>query len=184
MEGSSMKKLNITIALLVLVFIGLGIYLTTTLVESLLKEQPTAQILPVEQPKIIPLPLATDIEAGINQYRISQGLSALNSEVPQLDQAAQFRAEQMCAENDWSHNKDWEVLAPRYSYAYAGENLYYGFLQENQAAVAVRDWIASPTHQHNMVDNYNEIGVAVKSCPGFQGEPTAVIVTNYFGVPR
>lgn len=133
---------------------------------------------------VIALPLATDIEAGINQYRVSQGLGALNSEVPALDQAAQARAEQMCAESDWSHNKDWEVLAPHYSYAYAGENLYYGFLQKDQANVAVQAWIASPTHQHNMVDNYNEMGVGVKSCPGFQGEPTAVIVTNYFGVPR
>lgn len=138
----------------------------------------------VEQPKIIPLPLATDIEAGINQYRVSQGLSALNSDVAALDQAAQARAEQMCATNDWSHNQDWNILTPYYVYAYAGENLYFGWLQENQAVVAVRDWIASPTHQENMVDNYNEMGVGVKACPGFQGEPTAVIVTNYFGVPR
>lgn len=132
----------------------------------------------------IALPLATDIEAGINQYRISQGLGALNSDVPALDQAAAVRAEQMCRDNDWSHNRDWEILTPYYSYAYAGENLYYGFLQKNQATVAVNAWIASPTHQHNMVDNYNEMGVAVKACPGFQNEPTAVIVTNYFGVPR
>lgn len=133
---------------------------------------------------VIAPPLAADIEAGINQYRISQGLPALNSEVPALDQAAAARADQMCAENDWSHNKDWEILAQYYSYAYSGENLYYGFLQKDQVNHAVQAWIKSPTHQRNMVDNYNEIGVAVKSCPGFQGEPTAVIVTNYFGVPR
>jgi len=146
--------------------------------------QPTDQATQVVQPKQTPLPLATDIEAGINQYRISQVVAPLNSEVPALDQAAQARADQICADNDWSHTKDWEILAPYYSYASAGENLYYGFLQENQATVAVQAWIASPTHQHNMVGNYNEMGVAVKSCPGFQGEPTAVIVTNYFGVPR
>lgn len=132
----------------------------------------------------IALPLATDIEAGINNYRISQGLGALNSDVPALDEAAAARAEQMCRDNDWSHNRDWEILAPHYNYAYAGENLYYGFLQKNQTAAAIQAWIASPTHQHNMVDNYNEMGVAVKACPGFQNEPTAVIVTNYFGVPR
>lgn len=132
----------------------------------------------------IALPLATDIEAGINQYRISQGVPALNSEVPALDQAAAARAEQMCADNDWSHARDWEILQPYYAFAYAGENLYYGWLQKDQAVVAVQAWINSPTHQKNMVDNYNEMGVAVKSCPGFQGEPNSVIVTNYFGVPR
>lgn len=134
--------------------------------------------------KVIALPLATDIEAGINQYRVSQGLATLNSEVPALDQAAAARADRMCAEKDWSHNRDWEMLAPYYAYAYAGENLYYGELREKQSEHAVTAWINSPTHQANMVGNYNEMGVAVKSCPGFMNEPNAVIVTNYFGVPR
>lgn len=133
---------------------------------------------------VIAPPRAEDIEAEINKYRVSQGVPALNSDVPALDQAAQVRAEQMCRDNDWSHARDWEILTPYYNYAYAGENLYYGFLQENQAAVAVQTWIASPTHQENMVDNYNEMGIGVKACPGFQNEPTAIIVTNYFGVPR
>lgn len=133
---------------------------------------------------VIAPPLATDIEAGINQYRISQGLAPLDSEVTVLDEAATERAEQMCRDNDWSHARDWEILRSHYDYTHAGENLYYGSLRERQADNAVKTWIASPTHQQNMVGDYSQMGVAVKSCPGFQGEPTAVIVTNYFGVPR
>jgi len=181
-----MKKIIIWLTAIgfMLIVLTIGAY---SVVFNLLAEynQPTAQATQVVQPKQIPLPLATDIEAGINQYRISQGVAPLNSEVPSLDQAAQSRADQMCAENDWSHNKGWELLSPYYNYSYAGENLYYGYLQKDQAADAVADWIASPTHRANMVDSeYIEMGVAVKACPGFQGEPTAVIVTNYFGVPR
>ncbi len=172
-----MKKALTIVIILLLGWMGFALYLVTT------NAEPTG-ISDTSSTNVIALPLATDIEAGINQYRISQGLGAPNSEVPALDQAAQIRADQMCAENDWSHNKDWEILTPYYNYAYAGENLYYGFLQKNQDDHAVNAWINSPTHQANMVDNYNEMGVAVKSCPGFQGEPTAVIVTNYFGVPR
>lgn len=168
--------------------IGIPVFILTTIVLQLIIAESNnperTGVTATSSSQTIALPLANDIEAGINNYRISQGLAALNSEVPALDHAAQIRAEQMCAENDWSHTKDWEILAPNYSYAYAGENLYYGFLQKDQAAVAVKSWVASPTHQHNMVDNYNEMGVGVKACPGFQNEPTAVIVTNYFGVPR
>lgn len=171
-----------------LLFIGLPVFIISTIFIQLViaysNSAAPSGTTGTSSTSIIQLPLATDIEAGINQYRISQGVAPLNSEVPALDQAAAARADQMCAANDWSHARDWEILTPYYSFAYAGENLYYGFLQKDQAAVAVQAWINSPTHQRNMVDNYNEMGIAVKSCPGFQGEPTAVIVTNYFGVPR
>jgi uncharacterized protein YkwD len=132
---------------------------------------------------VIAPPDATEVENRINAYRSEKGLSQL-ADSSALDQAAMARAEGMCAANDWSHAKDWEVLTPYYNYAYAGENLYFGFLQKEQARIAVRDWVASPTHLENIVGNYSEIGIAVKSCPGFQNEPTAIIITNYFGVPR
>lgn len=171
-----------------LLLIGLPIFIISTIILQLIIAYSNSTVLTgkadTSSSRIIPLPLATDIEAGINQYRTSQGLAPLNSNVPALDQAAQARAEQMCAESDWSHAKDWEILAPYYDYTYAGENLYYGFLQKDQATHAVQSWIASPSHQQNMVNDYTEMGVGVKSCPGFQGEPTAIIVTNYFGVPR
>lgn len=165
------------------VVVAIDITVIVIMVSSRLLEKDTRSS-SASSAQTTPLPLATDIEAGINQYRISQGLTPLNSEVPALDEAAQVRAEQMCSDNDWSHTRDWDILAPYYSYAHAGENLYYGYLQENQATHAVRDWINSPAHQANMVRDFTEMGIAVKYCPGFQNERDAVIVTNYFGVPR
>lgn len=182
-----MKKLIPWLIFINLLLLPVWVILIATAPKCDGTDQPICKNEPVAESssaKIIAPPLATDIEAGINEYRISQGLAPLNSEVPALDQAASARADQMCAEKDWSHNKDWEILTPHYAYAYAGENLYYGDLREQQAKHAVTSWINSPTHQKNMVDNYNEMGVAVKSCPGFEGETNAIIVTNYFGVPR
>lgn len=149
-------------------------------------KQSVCRVVPVaeQKPEVILPPTAEDIEAKLNEFRVAKGLSALNSNVAALDEAARVRADGMCATNDWSHANDWAVLAPYYSYAYAGENLYFGFLQKDQASVAIRDWSNSPSHLENMVGNYTEVGMAVKACPGFQNEPTAIIVTNYFGVPR
>lgn len=147
-------------------------------------KQPVCKIVATpEKPKEIPLPDATEIENRINAFRSEKGLS-LFADNAALDQAAAARADGMCATNDWTHDKDWATLAPYYNYQYAGENLYFGYLQEEQAANAVRDWLNSPGHRANIEGNYTEFGIAVKSCPGFQNEPTAVIITNYFGVPR
>lgn len=172
-----MKKALTVAIILLLGWMVFALYLVTT------NAEPTGTS-DTSSTSVIAPPSATDIEAGINEYRISQGLAPFNSEVTALDQAAQVRAEGMCAANDWSHTKDWEVLEPYYNYSTAGENLYYGFLQKDQAVVAMKAWIASPSHHAALVTNYSEIGVGVKYCPGFQNEPTAVIITNYFGVPR
>lgn len=129
-------------------------------------------------------PTPNQVEVEINEWRISQGLATFNSEVPALDQAAQVRADTMCIENDWSHAKDWTTLSQYYAYSYAGENLYYGSLHRDQAEESVVTWAASPGHLANLQTNYSQIGVGVKHCPGFQDNPNAVIITNYFGVPR
>lgn len=144
----------------------------------------SSQVIQESKPKIIPVVSSETVEAKINEFRIGKGLPTFNTQVPALDLAAQNRAEIMCAENDWSHSKDWATLNQYYAYSLAGENLYYGGLQENQADEAVKLWVASPTHLENLMKGYSQIGVGVKYCPGFQGEPNAIIVTNYFGVPR
>lgn len=141
----------------------------------------TTQLL---QSKIIVLPRATEVETEINKLRTDKGLATFNSDVAALDVAAQARAEGMCADNNWSHKGDWAVLDKYYAYSRAGENLYFGSLQDNQAADAIHSWSLSPSHLQTLMSTYTEIGVGVKSCPGFQGNPTAVIITNYFGVPR
>ena len=178
-----MKKAIIWLSALgfVMLLATIGAYLIAFMMIAEYKEQPTAVAQPV---KVIVPPTSNEVEASINKWRVENNLAAFNSEVPALDAAAQFRAEQMCAENDWSHAKDWQVLDQYYTYSYAGENLYYGNLQQNQDDDAVKTWVASPSHLANLTADYSQIGIGVKACPGFQGNDNAVIITNYFGVPR
>ena len=170
------KIIVIIILVMVLAFIMLVSSMALQVRESMQSEASSVS-------KLLP-PTSNEVETAINEWRVDQGLAAFNSEVPALDKAAQARAEGMCAENDWSHAKDWQVLDQYYTYSYAGENLYYGNLQPNQDDDAVKTWAASPSHLTNLQADYSQIGIGVKSCPGFQGNDTAVIITNYFGVPR
>lgn len=174
------KKIIIIIAIM-LVVLGSLVALSAYAFQQLVNEEFT--IIQPAPAKIIPLPNATEIENRVNAYRSEKGLTVLADNTA-LDQAAGVRADNICAANDWSHTGDWTVLQQYYSYSFAGENLYYGTLQEDQARVAVADWIASPEHLANIVGNYSEFGIAVKSCPGFQGGANSVIITNFFGVPR
>lgn len=156
----------------------LGMYATMFRAIGSLNEEPV-----VAAAKVIPLPDANEIEARVNAYRSEKGASILaDSEI--LSQAAQARAEQMCAENEWNHDDAWTILDPLYSYSYASENLYFDYLSEDLARLAIEGWASSDGHRDNMLKDHQEIGVGVKSCPGFQNYDKAVIITNYFGVPR
>lgn len=178
-----MKKAIIWLSALgfVMLLATIGAYLIAFTMIVSYKNEPTVTAQPA---KVILPPTSNEVEAAINKWRVENSLAAFNSEVPALDQAAQARAEGMCAENDWSHNRDWEVLDKYYAYSYAGENLYYGGLKENQPHDAVTTWVNSPTHLENLQKSYTEIGIGVKLCPNYQGNHNVVIITNYFGVPR
>lgn len=138
----------------------------------------------VQPTKVIPMPLADNIESQVNQYRVKQGKPAINSEVAVLDAAATARAEQMCKDDEWAHDSAWKVLDPLYEYQTAGENLYFDYLNDEFASKAVAGWVSSKGHRENMLKDYQEMGIGVKYCPDFQGYDTAVIVVNYFGIPR
>lgn len=170
-----MKKI-IVLILAMIVGVLIGIAIPENIEHQLVSGASSANV-------ILP-PTSNQVETALNKFRTEKGLAKFNTEVPLLDRAAQARAEGMCAENDWSHAKDWAVLDQYYSYNYAGENLYYGSLREDQVSDAIKTWAASPTHLENMVKNYTQVGIGIKSCPGFQGDSSAVIITNYFGVPR
>lgn len=193
------EKIWISLSIIVVVLVGaLGIWQVTAPCDQLQKWLPFGQaqnrcvepaqqvetqkpvIVTPKQPKLVE---GGEIEARLNDYRVSQGLAPL-ADSTTLDLAAQERAEGMCRDNNWSHNGDWAVLEQYYDYSDAGENLYYGNLIENQARDAVDSWVASPGHLKNIVGKYTQFGIGVKFCPGFQGASNAVIVTNYFGVPK
>lgn len=172
-----MKK---TIAILAVLLIG---WMTFALVINTKYAEVTKSSQTSSDSEVLP-PSSHQVEVALNKWRESRGLSPFNSEVPALDEAAQARADRMCTENDWTHNKDWEVLDQYYSYNIAGENLYLGSLRADQVDDAITSWANSPGHLANMVKDYTEVGIGVKYCPGYQNYPTAVIITNYFGVPR
>lgn len=175
-----MKKLFIVF--LILFIAGLLVYGFSDHNDQPVKKQIISRV-ETPKPKSIPLPTEDEVEKGINDYRISNSLASLSDD-PTLDIAAQARAESMCTDNNWSHNGAWAILDQYYIYAAAGENIYFGPLQDNQATSAVDRWVKSPTHLENIVGNYTQVGTGIKSCPGYQNDPTAVIITNYFGIPE
>lgn len=188
-----MQKLITTFSVLVILLAGLfAVWQYTAPCDTLQTFMPYAasqnrcveQVDEASSSNIVSPPTSNQVEAALNKFRTEKGLAKFNTEVPALDKAAQARAEGMCKTNDWSHNLDWQVLDQYYSYTYAGENLYYGSLRKDQTADAITTWAHSPSHLENMVADYTQVGIGVKSCPGFQGDAQAVIITNYFGVPR
>lgn len=124
------------------------------------------------------------VETALNEWRVDHGLPTFKTDNPALDEAAQVRAETMCAANDWSHDKAWQVLDQYYSYTFASENLHFSHLRVDQADAAIYGWEHSPGHLKTMQADHKEASIGVKYCPGYQGLSTAVLIVNYFGNPR
>lgn len=102
----------------------------------------------------------------------------------QLSAAATAKAQEMAAENYWSHNtpagkRPWSfITATGYQYQAAGENLAYGF---SNATATVNGWMQSETHRANILDtNYREVGFGVAQTNDFIGKgPTTIVVALY-----
>lgn len=168
---------------LLIVLAIVAVLISASVIEGFIPEampaKPKAAVV-IPEPKLVE---ASEVELEINKFRAERGLYALTDN-PVLDKAAQIRAETMCAENDWSHDKAWQVLDQYYTYSLASENLHYNWLQDGQAAKAVDGWAHSPGHLKTMLADHTELGIGVKYCPGYQNNPTAVLITSYYGVPR
>ena len=164
--------------------IGLPVFVISMVLSQLIIRADTPKPTPTgSTASVIAPPTSQEVETAINKFRADNGLPALTDNAV-LDQAAQVRADTMCAENDWSHDKAWQVLDQYYQYAKASENLHYDFLQKDQANNAVYGWAHSPGHRETMLADNKELGIGVKYCPGYQGRPTAVLITSYYGIPR
>lgn len=102
----------------------------------------------------------------------------------QLTKAAQVKAQDMVERNYWSHNTPegnapWEfVNNVGYSYKKAGENLAYGFKNEDEV---IAGWMNSPGHRANMLDiNYQEVGFGFAESPNYvEGGPSTIVVAMY-----
>lgn len=105
----------------------------------------------------------------------------------QLTKAAQKKAQDMAERNYWSHNTPegnapWEfVNNAGYSYAKAGENLAYGFDDED---AVVAGWMNSPGHRANMLDvNYSEVGFGFAESDNYVDSGYSTIVVAMYGQP-
>lgn len=137
------------------------------------------------------LPYATQMSIDglvqeTNQRRSAQSEQPLKLNA-QLTKAAQIKAQDMVQRDYWSHttpegNAPWEFINNAgYSYAKAGENLAYGF--DNEDAV-VAGWMNSPGHRANMLDNnYQEVGFGFAETPNFVGEGPSTVVVAMYGQP-
>jgi len=105
---------------------------------------------------------------------------------PQLQEAAQLKANDMAAKSYFSHNTPegytpWYWLDKvGYTYDYAGENLAINFFDSADVENA---WMNSPGHRANIVKtNYTQIGIATATGT-YQGKNT-IFVVQFFGTPK
>lgn len=102
----------------------------------------------------------------------------------QLSAAAQKKANDMVAENYWSHSSPdgtapWKFIKKSgYDYQKAGENLAYGFTDADQV---IAGWMNSKSHRNNLLDsNYEDVGFGFADSQNFDNNgPTTVIVAMY-----
>lgn len=135
------------------------------------------------------LGFATDISVEklnqlTNEQRQKNNLPSLSINST-LTLAAQKKAENMLAENYWSHyspdgKTPWDfILGAGYKYEYAGENLAKNFLFSNGVVDA---WMNSTTHRDNLLKKeYTEVGYAIVNGT-LNGEQTTLVVQE-FGKP-
>jgi hypothetical protein len=119
-----------------------------------------------------------------NEERIDVSLTPLKSN-PQLDLAAQKKAEDMAKNSYFAHTSPtgrtpWSWLKEAgYTYIYAGENLAVNFLDSEDVT---RAWMNSPSHRDNILKaGYTEVGTGVAK--GMYKGKKAIFVAQFYGRP-
>lgn len=122
-----------------------------------------------------------------NSERSAGGLGALATN-SKLNQAAQAKANDMAARNYWSHNTPegnppWVFFANAgYDYKAAGENLAYGFDNNDATIVA---WMNSPGHRANIMNGeFTEVGFGIANVENYQDTGQQTIVVAMYGSPK
>lgn len=124
--------------------------------------------------------------ASTNEARGANGVAglALNA---RLEDAAQAKANDMVAENYWSHyspngSSPWTFIAAAgYQYQAAGENLAYGF---DTATNTITAWLNSPEHRANLLNGrYRDVGFGIAASADFVGTGPETIVVAEYGQP-
>ncbi|MDD5760612.1 MAG: CAP domain-containing protein [Candidatus Pacebacteria bacterium] len=130
---------------------------------------------------------AQEIFQLTNEARQQFGLPPVK-ENPVLNQAAQYKAEDMLKNSYFSHYSPtgispwYWIEKAGYDYYYAGENLAMNFLDSEEV---VRGWLNSPTHKDNIINpNYQEMGIAVVSGDFNNEGINKILVVQLFGSAR
>lgn len=140
----------------------------------------------IEKPYVLPAIVVADIYAGVNDERAAYGLGALV--VSQLlEVSACAKANDMITKNYWAHDapdgtEPWHWFdVAGYGYYNAGENLGYGF---RTAQSQVDAWVASPTHEANIVGSYTEMGVCTLQADHYLVSIDKInLIVNHFATP-
>lgn len=121
-----------------------------------------------------------------NTVRQSEHESALSIQ-PQLQAAAQAKANDLAKKNYWAHTSPdgatpWTFISDAgYQYQSAGENLAYGF---DSALATIDGWVSSPEHRANLLSsNYQNVGFGIAQAPNFLGKGQQTIIVAEYGQP-
>lgn len=138
---------------------------------------------PISEAKSSEITVST-IYSLTNQSREENNLPDLTYNL-KLEAAAQSKADDMLAKGYFAHETPdgktpWDfIIAQKYSYLAAGENLAIDFVQAEDVNDA---WMHSPGHRANILNkNFEEIGVGISNGL-FQGH-RATFVVQMFGTP-
>jgi uncharacterized protein YkwD len=108
-------------------------------------------------------PLELSIHDRVNQYRQSQNLPPLTFD-PTIAAQARSHSAKMANTSRLSHDgfkERVEVVAKTIVYRGAAENVAYNMGHTHPDDTAVKGWIKSPGHQHNLVGVYDLTGIGV-----------------------
>ena len=114
-----------------------------------------------------PAPVMNSLELAtynlVNKYRQSRSLAPLVAD-PDISAQAKAHSENMARSGNMSHDgfKDRVALVSKtVVYQSAAENVAFNSGHGQPDLVAVKGWIESPGHQHNMVGRYDLTGIGV-----------------------
>jgi uncharacterized protein YkwD len=129
---------------------------------------------------------ATELLNDTNTQRGSSNESSLALNAA-LDNAAQAKANDMVAQNYWSHDTPsgqppWVFIsAAGYRYVTAGENLAYGF---DTSEAVINAWMASPEHRANVLNaTYQDVGFGIANSTNYQNSGPETVVVAEYGQP-
>jgi hypothetical protein len=130
---------------------------------------------------------AQQIFSLTNEIRQQYGLSPVE-ENNLLNQAAQYKAEDMLQNSYFSHYSPtgispwYWIERSGYDYYYAGENLAMNFLDSEEV---IKGWFNSPSHRENLLNtNYQEMGIAVISGDLNNEGINRILVVQLFGATK